>query len=87
MPCSVHTVLKAISQGHGTARQRRGMAYWIHEVFRAREEEEFHTLFGRLKEDRQKPFKYFRMRFSKFENFKSYCTQTLKRRMHDEDGE
>jgi hypothetical protein len=27
--------------------------YWIHEVFRAREEEgEFHTLFGRLKDDR-----------------------------------
>jgi len=45
--------------------------YWIHKVFRAREEEgEFHTLFGRLKDDRQKFFKYFRMSFSKFENLK-----------------
>jgi len=29
--------------------------YWIHKEFRAREEErEFHILFGRLKDDRQK---------------------------------
>jgi hypothetical protein len=35
---------------------------WVHKVFRAREEEgEFHTLFGRLKDDRQKFYKYFRM--------------------------
>ena len=40
-------------------------------MFRAREEEgEFQTLFGRLKDDRQKFFKYFRMSFSKFENLK-----------------
>ena len=32
--------------------------YWIHNVFRARENEgEFHTLFGRLKDDR-KNFSY-----------------------------
>ena len=40
-------------------------------MFRAREEEgEFHTLFGHLKDDRQKIFKYFRISFSKFENLK-----------------
>jgi len=40
-------------------------------VFRAREEEgEFHILFGHLKDDRQKIFKYFRMSLSKFENLK-----------------
>ena len=40
--------------------------YWIHKVFPATEEqEEFHTLFGRIEDDRQKFFK-----FSKFENFK-----------------
>ena len=40
-------------------------------MFRATEEEgEFHTLLGRLKDDRQNFFKYFRMRFSKFENLK-----------------
>jgi len=40
-------------------------------VFRAREEEgEFQTVFGRLKDDRQQFFKYFRMIFSKFENLK-----------------
>ena len=45
--------------------------YWIHKVFRAREEEGgFPTLFGRMKDDRQKFFKYFRMSFSKFENLK-----------------
>jgi hypothetical protein len=45
--------------------------YWIHKVSRAREEEgEFHTLFGRLKDDRQKFFKYFRISVSKFENLK-----------------
>jgi hypothetical protein len=37
--------------------------YWIHKVFRTREEEEgeFHNLFGRLKDGRQNIFKYFRM--------------------------
>jgi hypothetical protein len=45
--------------------------YWIHNVFRTREEEgEFRTLFRRLKDDRQKIFKYFRMSISKFENLK-----------------
>jgi hypothetical protein len=40
-------------------------------VFRASEEEgEFHTLFERLKDDRQKFFKHFRTNFSKFENLK-----------------
>jgi hypothetical protein len=69
MPCSVHAVLKEISQGHSTARQGRGMAYWIQEVFRVREEEgEFHNLFGRLKEDRQKSFQYFRMSFRNLKN-------------------
>ena len=49
--------------------KRKKKEYWIHKVFRAREEEgEFHTLFGRLKDDRQKLFKYFIMSFSKFEN-------------------
>jgi len=45
--------------------------YWIHDTFQTREEEgEFHTLFGRLNDDRQKFSKYFRMSFSKFENLK-----------------
>ena len=40
-------------------------------MFRAREEEgEFHILFGHLKDDRQKFFKYFRMGFSKCEILK-----------------
>jgi len=35
-------------------RKKEKRKYWIHKVFRAREEEgEFHTLFGRLKDDRQ----------------------------------
>ena len=51
--------------------EKKKRKYWIHKVFRAREEEgEFYTLFGRLKNDRQKFFKYFRMNFSKFENLK-----------------
>jgi hypothetical protein len=52
-------------------KKKKKRKYWIHKVFRAREEEgEFHTLFGRLKNERQKFFKYFRMSFSKFENLK-----------------
>jgi hypothetical protein len=44
--------------------KRQKRKYWIHKVFRAREEEgEFHTLFGRLKDERQQFFKYFRMSF------------------------
>jgi len=51
--------------------KRKKRKYWIHKVFRAREEEgEFHTVFGRLKDNRQNFFKYFRMSFSKFENLK-----------------
>jgi hypothetical protein len=49
--------------------KREKRKYWIHNVFRAREEErEFHTLFGHLKDDRQTFFKYFKMSISKFEN-------------------
>jgi hypothetical protein len=56
--------------------------YLIHNVSRARlEEGEFHTTFGRVKDDRQKFFKYFKTSFSKFENLK----QVLKRRIHDGD--
>jgi hypothetical protein len=77
MPCSVHAVLKAISQGHGTAWQGRGMGTAWHIGFmkcseqekRAREEEgELHNLFERLKGDRQKSFKYFRMSFQNLKN-------------------
>ena len=51
--------------------KRKKRKCWIHKLFRASEEEgEFHTLFGRLKDDRQIFFKYFRMLFSKFENLK-----------------
>jgi len=40
--------------------KRKKRKYWIHKVFRAREKEgEFHTVFGRLKDDRQQFFKYF----------------------------
>ena len=45
--------------------------YWIRKVFRVREEEgEFYTLFGSLKDNGQKFFKYFRMGSSKRENLK-----------------
>jgi hypothetical protein len=55
--------------------------YWIHKVFQAREEEgEFHTLFGHLKDDRQKFFKYFRMNFSKFENLKQLLHTDIEKR-------
>jgi hypothetical protein len=51
--------------------KRKKRKCWIHKVFRAKEEKgEFHTLFGRLKDDRQNFFKYFKMSFSKFENLK-----------------
>jgi hypothetical protein len=43
----------------GCARERK---YWIHNVSRASEEEgEFHIQFGRLKNEVQKFFKYFRI--------------------------
>jgi hypothetical protein len=64
--------------------------YWIHKVFRAREEEgEFHTLLGRLKDDRQKFFKYFRMSFSKFETLKQLLHTDIEKkntRWRDGDG-
>jgi hypothetical protein len=41
-----------------------------HVPSKLKKEGEFHTLFGRLNDDRQKFFKYFRMSFSKFENLK-----------------
>jgi hypothetical protein len=48
--------------------KRKKGKLWVHKVFRAREEEgEFHTLLGRLNDDRQKFYKYFRMSVSKFE--------------------
>ena len=54
--------------------------YWIHNVFRATEEEwEFHTVFGHLKGDRQKFFRYFR--FSKLENFKVLLSTDNKKRI------
>ena len=44
---------------------------WIHNVFSAKEEEgEYHILFGRLYDNRQKLFKCFKNDISKFENFK-----------------
>jgi hypothetical protein len=54
---------------------------WVHQVFRAREEEgEFHTLFGRLKDDRQKLYKYFRMSVSKFENLKELLHTVIEKK-------
>jgi hypothetical protein len=51
---------------------------------RASEEEgEFHIQFGRLKNDRQTFFKYFRISISKFENLKQLLP-TDKRRTHEE---
>jgi hypothetical protein len=67
-------------------KKRKNRKLWVHKVFRAREEEgEFHT-FGRLKDDRQKFYKYFRMSVSKFETLNSCSTQSLKRRTQDGDG-
>jgi hypothetical protein len=54
---------------YGLAKEKKKKQYWIHKVFRKREEEgDFHNLFGRLKDNRQFFFKYFRMSSSKFEN-------------------
>ena len=67
--------------------KRKPRKYWIHKVFRAREEKgEFHTLFGRLKDDRQKFFKYFRMRFSKFENLKRLLHTDTEKKNTNADG-
>ena len=51
------------------AEEEKKKKSWIHNVFRIREGE-FYALFGSQKDDRQKYFKYFRMRFSKCENLK-----------------
>jgi len=62
-------------------KKKKKRKYRIHKVFRAREEEgEFHTLFGRLKDDRQKFFKYFRMSFLKFENLKQLLHTDIEKR-------
>jgi hypothetical protein len=54
---------------------------WVHKVFRAREEEgEFHTLFGRLKDDWQKFYKYLRMSVSKFENLKQLLHTVIEKK-------
>jgi hypothetical protein len=59
--------------------QRR--KYWVHNVFRAREEEgEFHTIFRRLKDDGQNFFKYFRMSILKFENLKQLLQPEIERK-------
>jgi hypothetical protein len=51
-------------------RKKKELKYWIHEVFRAREEEgDSHTV-STPESERQIFFKYFRMSFSKFENLK-----------------
>jgi hypothetical protein len=61
--------------------RKKTRKYWIHKVFRAREEEgEFHTLFGRLKDDRQKCFKYFRMSVSKSESFKQLLHTVIEKK-------
>jgi hypothetical protein len=50
-------------------------------VFRAREEEgDFPTLFGRLKDDRQKFFKYFEMSFSMSENLKQFLHTDIEKK-------
>jgi predicted DNA-binding WGR domain protein len=48
---------------------------------RASEEEEFHIQFGRLKNDGQQFFKYFRMSISKLENLKQLLP--TEKRTHD----
>ena len=54
----VRTVFGIYLLAEETKRVKR--KYWIYNVFRASEEEgEFHTLFGRLKDDRQQHFQAF----------------------------
>jgi hypothetical protein len=66
----------------GCAPERK---YWIHNVSRASAEEgEFRIQFGRLKNERQKFVKYFRMSIWKFEKLKQLL-RTDKRRAHDRD--
>ena len=46
-------------------KNRKKRKYWVHQLWRARDEEgEFHTIYSRLKDDQDKFFTYFRM--SKF---------------------
>ncbi|VEN51365.1 unnamed protein product, partial [Callosobruchus maculatus] len=40
---------------------------WVNRLWRAREEEEFHTAFARLKDDPEQFVRYFRMNFLKFD--------------------
>jgi hypothetical protein len=55
--------------------------YYIHKVFREREKEgEFHTAFGRLKDERQKFFNNFRMSFTKFENLKQLLHTVIEKK-------
>jgi putative NADPH-quinone reductase len=69
--CEKHVIIACglclLSEERELARRK----YWIHNVIGANEEkEEFQAMFGRLKCNRQKCFKYFRMGISKFEIFK-----------------
>jgi hypothetical protein len=65
-------------------KKRKKKQYWIHKVFRKREEEgDFQNLFGRLKDNRHIFKKYFRLSFSKFENLEQLLRITLKRRIQD----
>ena len=60
--------------------KKKKRKYWIHKVFEQEKRKENFTLFGRLKDDRQKLFKHFRMSFSKFENLKQLLhTDILKK--------
>jgi hypothetical protein len=45
-----------------------------------KKEGEFHSLFGRLKDGRQKFFKYFRMSFPKFENLKLFLHTEIEKK-------
>lgn len=59
--CGVYLVLEE------KRRKKRVKRYWIHNLFRARDEEgEFNTIFSRLKEDPEKFISYFRMSYLKF---------------------
>jgi hypothetical protein len=61
--------------------KRKKLKLWVHKVFRAREENgEFHTLFGRLKDDRQKFYRYFRMSVLKFENLKQLLHTVIEKK-------
>jgi hypothetical protein len=59
-------------------KRQKTRKYWIHNVFWAREEKEIYSIFEHLKDDKQKPFKYFRMSILKSENFKQLYTDNEK---------